>query len=356
MAAINILLVLFLSVTPLDKIEKKVKNNKTYLLYPINNTGYYASVGLYDSPNGKLMVNFPKGLPVKFIKKKGNWVKVAVTMPYIVVGWLKEENLAVLITQNTLFYSSPKLKKVMGYFKRGLVIKNFKKRGKAAEVVLHDKLPIKVYVPGKNVGTSLAKYKSISYYYKSTWRRNVYEVSPGKIFSKKDVTSSTVAVLLKKGKFKSISTVGKWVKIAPVSDYDIKFSGWIPKKRMNFKTSYYYYSHRYNFILSYPIKSSWLQGGYKLTKPKYAYIKENDTIAKVYLKKGTIVSFIGKKGKGLYEVVLRNRSYGNTRTLTSLLDAFEIKKTFSAYISSYDKMYYLKLYMHLAIGDVTSSF
>jgi hypothetical protein len=356
MALFSILFSILTVLTPIESLEKKSKKGIKRLLVPIKvqSGGYYQGVKVYNSPGGNMLFEVPKGLLVSVIKKKKKWSHIVITTPWYSEGWVKNSALGLVITENTYFYGSPKKNSLpAGWLKQGVIVEIVKKRGEFVEIVFHHHIPLRVFVKADKVGTKFGAHKNVRFKYYSKWKRNLYEVSKGPIY-RDNGKSGKIAFLTKPSKLKIEKRAkgNKWAYVSSPSEYDMKFKGWVPNKRVG-KKPHYYYSYRYSFRLNAVFTKSWLKGKYRLSVNKGVFLNATSTVPKVFLKKGSPISFFKNLGNGLFKVVFSRKEYGAAASLTSLLDYFENKSNYNSYYSSnYDKVYELKSFLYMGFDDI----
>ncbi len=348
-----IVLISLLGVSPIARLDAEAKRGKPWLLVPekTQNYGYYDGVKVHSAPLGKVVMEVPRGLKVWVVKRTKGWAQIIITVPFVVKGWVKEGNIGQIISQNTLFYGAPSLAGgARGWLRQGVVVSKAKKRGDFYEVELHHLMPMKIFVPAAAVGIKFGPYKNVYYSFYSRWQRNLYEVSPGPVYLSPG-KAATVGTLMGKAKMKIESYRGNWAQIASPTDYDMKFRGWVEKKRVG-KTAYYYYSYKYSFRVDSVFDTSWLQGKYSLATDKAAFSDSAASVPFAYIRKGTPITFFKKVGSGMFMAVLSRKNYGAVPSLTTLLDSFENSTWTNYYFSQYDKAYELKVFLYMGFEDI----
>ena len=338
------------------RIEKAAAGKPVRILVPAVSSQQNVNSGaeIFDAPNGKVLLQVPRGLMAHVLEKKQGWFKVAILEPFVLEGWVPPKSAAYLINANTIFYASPTDTAARGLINQGVIVFPGKAQGELTEVEVHHHTPIRVWVPTTRIGTKFVTSSPMNYRYQSRWNRYVFECSPGPLFAEKN-SKVVVATLLDKAYFKKDSESADWVEISVVSDYDMRFKAWVPAKRMGTQ-SQYYYNHQYSFRVTQIQPVSWFSGGFHFARTVSAQLLRDSTGNMIHLRAGTPIAHILKDPSGLYMITLGRRNYHYRPSLSSLLDALEgTTATSPYYVSQYDQMWIIRAYMPLSLLDITIS-
>lgn len=101
------------------------------------------------------------------------------------------------------------------------------------------------------------------------------------------------------------------------------------------------------------LADTWFVGGFEFARPVAAQLLPDSATHRIYLRAGTPISHIVKEPNGLYAVSMGRRNNYYRPNLSTLLDALEGVNTSQYYISSYDQMWIIKVWMPLTLLDVT---
>ncbi|PKN47389.1 MAG: hypothetical protein CVU59_03035 [Deltaproteobacteria bacterium HGW-Deltaproteobacteria-17] len=341
--------------TEIARIEKAAAGKPVRILVPTVST--YANVNagcdIHDAPNGKVLLQVPRGLSAHILETRQGWHRIAVLNPFVLEGWIPQKSAAFIINANTLFYSSATDTEARGLVNQGVIVFPGKVSGELTEVTVHHQTPIRVWVPTARIGVKFENNTNPNYRYNSRWNRYVFECSPGPLYAGKN-SKVVVAELLDKAYFKKETEGTDWIEISVVSDYDMRFKAWVPAKRMGTQ-SQYYYNYQYSFRVGQLLTDSWFVGGFLFSRPVSAQLQPDSSAHRIHLRAGTPISHIARDSNGLFAVTFGRRNYYYRPTLSTLLDALEGVNTSQYYISSYEQMWIIKTWMPLTLMDVTIS-
>ncbi len=337
------------------RIEKAAAGKPVRILVPTVSS--YANVNagteIYDLPNGKVLLQVPRGLAAYILETRAGWSKIAVLQPFVLEGWVPQKSAAFIINANTLFYSSATDTEARGLINQGVIVFPGKVSGELTEVTVHHQTPIRVWVPTARIGVKFENTSNPNFRYNSRWNRYVFECTPGPLFADK-TGKVVVAELLDKAYFKKETEGTDWVEISVVADYDLRFKAWVPAKRLGTQ-SQYYYNYQYSFRVGQLLTESWFVGGFQFSRTVSAQLRPDSAAYLIHLRAGTPISHIAKEPNGLFAVSLGRRNYYYRPNLSTLLDALEGVNTSQYYMSSYDQMWIIKAWMPLSLMDVTIS-
>ncbi len=354
MTLLRLLLLLLANPHPeLVRIEKEAAGKPARVLVPTVSS--YANVNagaeIHDAPNGKVLLQVPRGLTAHLLETRGGWHRVAILKPFVLEGWVAPKGAAFLINANTIFYGAPNDTEARGTLNQGVMVFPGKVQGEMTEVTVHHQTPVKVWVPTSRIGVKFENSSNPAFRYSSRWNRYVFEVAPGPLFAGKN-SKVLVGELLDKAFFKKETEGTDWVELSVVSDYDIRFKAWVPAKRVGTQ-SQYYYNYQYSFRVGQLLADTWFVGGFEFARPVAAQLLPDSATHRIYLRAGTPISHIVKEPNGLYAVSMGRRNNYYRPNLSTLLDALEGVNTSQYYISSYDQMWIIKVWMPLTLLDVT---
>lgn len=340
------------------RIEKAADRKPVQLLVPTvsSYSNMNAGAELFDAPSGKHLINVPRGLPVHVLQRRADgWSRVAILSPFVMEGWAHPKGLASIINASTLFYASANDTVARGMLAQGVMVQVEKHVGDMVQVQVHHHIPIRVWVPAARVGVKFENVPAVKFRYNSHWNRNVFECSPGPLYSSFG-SSVVIAELREKAFFKKEKQSGDWIEIASASDYDIRFNAWVPAKRMGTQ-SQYYYQHQYSFRVADILTDSWFRGGFVLTRPMVAWLERNNTMGRVYLRAGTRLNMIQKQSEGVYQVILSRGVSFYRPTLSVLLNALENETSEQQsrvhQSTLYSQHFTVRVWMSLELTDVT---
>ena len=337
------------------RIEKAAAGKPVRILVPLVSS--YANVNagtdIHDAPNGKILLQVPRGLEAHVLETRQGWSRIAILKPFVLEGWVPQKSAAFLINANTLFFSSATDTVARGVINQGVIVFPGKVSGELTEVSVHHQTPVRVWVPTARVGVKFETGANPNFRYTSRWNRYVFECAPGPLFAEKN-SKVVVAELLDKAFFKKETEGADWVEISVVSDYDMRFKAWVPAKRLGTQ-SQYYYNYQYSFRVSQLLTDSWFVGGFQFARTVSAQLRPDSATHLIHLRAGTPISHIARDPNGLFTVSMGRRNYYYRPNLSMLLDALEGVNTSQYYMSSYDQMWIIRAWMPLSLLDVTVS-
>ncbi|PKN21854.1 MAG: hypothetical protein CVU65_16075 [Deltaproteobacteria bacterium HGW-Deltaproteobacteria-22] len=341
--------------TEITRIEKAAAGKPVRILVPMISSYSNVNAGcdIHDAPNGKVLLQVPRGLSAHILETRQGWLRIAVLKPFVLEGWIPQKSAAFIINANTLFFASAKDAEARGLVNQGVIVFPGKVSGELTEVTVHHQTPIRVWVPTARIGVKFENNTNPNYRYNSRWNRYVFECSPGPLYAGKN-SKVVVAELLEKAFFKKETEGADWIEISVVSDYDMRFKAWVPAKRMGTQ-SQYYYNYQYSFRVGQLLNDSWFVGGFQFSRPVSAQLRPDSSAYMIHLRAGTPISHIAREPNGLFAVSFGRRNYYYRPTLSTLLDALEGVNTSQYYVSSYDQMWIIKAWMPLTLMDVTIS-
>jgi len=340
-------------ISEIARIEKAAAGKPVRILVPTVSS--YANVNagaeILDAPNGKVLLQVPRGLPAHVLETRGGWHRVAVLQPFVLEGWVAPRGAAFLVNANTLFFGSATDTEARGMLNQGVIVFPGKVQGDMTEVEVHHQTPIRIWIPTARIGVKFETNPSPNYRYSSRWNRYVFECAPGPLYAGKN-SKVVIGELLDKAFFKKETEGTDWVEVSVVSDYDIRFKAWVPAKRVGTQ-SQYYYNYQYSFRVGMLLTDSWFVGGFQFGRPVTAQLRPDSSAHRIHLRAGTPISHINREPNGLYAVSMGRRNNYYRPNLSTLLDALEGVNTSQYYISPYDQMWIIRVWMPLSLLDVT---
>jgi len=253
----------------------RVRRRRRYRRYHRQTTPLY----LKGSPNGKNLCRLTKGIRLRVLQKKGDYLRVRTLGRAQVEGYVPSHTLGLRVLKNADILGSPSAKDKIGNAKPGVLVRVNRTKGKYTQAVLMGPCPALVWFASEDLGADDGASPNYSNHRHAGGSRMI--LTKGPIYNKKG--GRKIGEVISQSSAHRVQISDKWAKISLSNYRYYRVEGWVPGTRL--KYGYYGYWRGNGFSQA---SSTYSNGDMVSVMKLSLYLEKDDAYPTVVLEPGTM--------------------------------------------------------------------
>lgn len=252
-----------------------VRRRRRYRRYHRQTTPLY----LKGSPNGKNLCRLTKGIRLRVLQKKGDYLRVRTLGKAQVVGYVPSHTVGLRVLEETDILGSPSTKDKIGTVRPGVLVRVNRTKGKFTQAVLMGPCPALVWFASDALGADDGASPNYSNHRHVGGSRMI--LTKGPIYNKKG--GRKIGEVISQSSVQRSKVRDKWAKITLANYRYYRVTGWVPNTRL--KYGYYGYWRGNGFSQA---SSTYSNGDMVSVMKLSLYLEKDDAYPTVVLEPGTM--------------------------------------------------------------------